>query len=77
MALATTEGKEAALKALAERRENKPEQINNGRLPAGSLMYFYCVSCGHQSDALPETYTCTPGKLCDECAALKDLGWLE
>ena len=77
MALATTEGKETALKALAERRANKPGQINNSELPAGAPMHFYCVSCGHKSDVLPEGYTCTPSKLCGECAALKKLGWLE
>jgi len=39
-------GKEAALKTLEERRANPPEQINNASLPAGSSMYFYCISCG-------------------------------
>ncbi len=77
MALATTDGREAALQALAERRANKPEQINDSQLPAGSPMHFYCISCGHQSDRLPENYTSPPKELCTECQALKDLGWLE
>jgi hypothetical protein len=75
--VATTAGKESALAALKQRRANQPSQINNASLPAGSPMYFYCISCGHLSDQLPESYTCTPKKLCEECQALKDLGWLE
>jgi uncharacterized OB-fold protein len=77
MTLATTDGKEAALKALAERRANKPEQIDNAALPAYSPMYFYCKACGHLSDVLPESYINPPKKLCEECRALKDLDWLE
>ena len=75
--LATTQGKEFALKALEERRKNKPEQIDNARLHAGSPMYFYCISCGHQSDVLPESYIGRPNRTCKECRALKNLGWLE
>ena len=75
--LATQQGKEFALAELKKRRENQPEQKNNSSLPAGFPMYFYCRSCGHLSDELPESYTGTPKKLCDECQALKDLGWLE
>ena len=70
---------EAALKALAERRQNKPKQIDNGRLRAGSPMYFYCRSCGHQSDCLDELYQPgpnTPKKLCAECQFMQDKGWL-
>lgn len=77
MALATMEGKEAALKALEERRDNRPEPIDNSSLPAGSPMHYYCVSCGHKSDTLPEAHVTPPKKLCDECQALSDLGWLE
>lgn len=77
MTLATTDGRDTALQALRERRENKPEQINNARLPPGAPMYFYCISCGHLSDTLPESYTTAPKKLCDECLAMKELGWLE
>ena len=77
---ATTKGKEFALKALEKRREGNAgkEKIDNSRLRAGSLMYFYCISCGDLADTLPEGYfLSTPKKLCDECRALKDLGWLE
>ena len=74
---ATEQGKEAALEALAARREMQPDQVDNASLPAGAPMYFYCVSCGHQSDVLPENYfLTTPKKLCAECQALKHMGWL-
>ena len=75
--LDTEQGKEAALKALAKRRKDKPKQIDNASLFAGSPMYFYCVSCGHESDVLPEDFLNRPKKLCAKCQALKDLGWLE
>jgi hypothetical protein len=74
---ATTGGKEIALKALAYRRENKPEKIDNGSLYAGSPMYYYCHTCGHLSDCLPETHWGAPSHICSECQALKNLGWLE
>lgn len=75
--LATTKGKEYALQQLEVRRSNQPKKINNSLLSAGSPMYFYCKSCGHLSDVLPESYVGKPKKLCDECQALKDLGWLD
>ena len=78
MALAIQQGKKSALEALQKRRDNQPKQIDNGSLYAGSPMYFYCISCGHLADTLPENYfLSTPNKLCDECQALKDMGWLE
>ncbi len=77
--LATTKGKEAALKALEDRRtENATkEKINNASLRAGSPMYFYCKACGALADTKPESYITPPKKLCDECQTLKDLDWLE
>ncbi|MBI2446440.1 MAG: hypothetical protein HYV51_01295 [Parcubacteria group bacterium] len=80
IALATEKGKYFALNALVKRRQEnaKKERINNSSLPAGSPIYFYCKSCGGLADTLPESYfISTPKKLCDECQALKDLGWLE
>lgn len=76
---ATTKGREFALQALAKRREenSKVEKIDNGSLPAGASMYFYCIGCGGVADVLPENYVSTPKKLCNECQALQDLGWLE
>jgi hypothetical protein len=73
----TQNGKKIALAALKERRLTKPAPINNARLPAGSAMYFYCISCGHESDVLPEGFINPPKKFCKECQALKDIGWLE
>ena len=77
--LATTKGKEFALKALAKRRKEnaKKEKIDNSKLHSGSPMYYYCICCDALADELPESHTSTPKKLCDECQALKDLGWLE
>lgn len=75
-ALATTKGKDLALKALVKRRwkNAKKEKIDNRSLYAGSSMYFYCKSCDGLADVLPESYTSLPKKLCDECQALEDLG---
>jgi hypothetical protein len=74
----TTQGREVALAALAERRANRPEPIDDASLPAGSPMHYYCLSCGHLADVKPEGWFRTlPRKLCDECQALADLGWLE
>ena len=77
MALASSQGKEHALAKLEERRKNQPRQIDNASLPAGSSMYYYCRSCGHSSDVLPESHWGAPKKLCGECQALKDLDWLQ
>jgi hypothetical protein len=73
----TQEGKEIALQALDARRADKPKQIDNSSLYAGSSMYYYCKVCGHISDVLPESYFGRPRQLCGECQALKDCGWLE
>lgn len=73
----TEQGKEEALKGLAKRRAHRPKQVDNGALYAGSPMYYYCKSCGHTADILPEEHTNRPRQLCKECQALKDCGWLE
>jgi len=72
----TVEGKEAALKALHERRIANADikRIRNDSLPAGAPMYFYCFSCGAQI-VVPESYV-TKSNLCGECEAMKELGWL-
>ena len=77
MALAIMEGKKAALEALAERRErNKTrERIDNSKGYAGDSMHFDCITCGGDIE-VPESYTNRP-KLCEECQALKEVGWLE
>ena len=75
--VATTRGRDYALVCLAWRRANRPDQVDNGKLHAGSPMYYYCKSCGHLADRLPETHMTVPRSLCGECQALKDLDWLE
>jgi len=75
--LSTTKGKKAALAALAERRSHQPERIDNSALVAGAPMYYYCICCGWLADTLPECHIFPPRKLCRECQALKDMGWLE
>ncbi len=70
-------GKDYAQEQLKHRRANRPKQIDNASLHAGSSMYFYCATCGALSDVLPEGYLGRPKKTCEECAALKEAGWLE
>ena len=74
---ATEQGREAALEALEKRRAHPPVKLDNASLPAGSPMYYYCRACGHLADTKPENWFLTlPKKLCPECQALQDLGWL-
>jgi hypothetical protein len=77
--LATEQGKDYALEQLKIRREINAtgERIDNSSLPAGSLMYFYCQTCGDLADTKPESYFTPPRRFCNECQALLDLGWLE
>jgi len=77
MTSATTQGKTVALKALKERRKanRNRESIDNASLYAGSSMHFDCLGC-NADISVPESYITRP-KLCAECQALKDLGWLE
>ena len=80
MALATTKGREFALEALARRRKENTDdkKIDNASLVAGSPIYYYCMSCNGLADTKPENWWMSPPKrLCDECQALKDLGWLK
>ena len=78
MALATTRGKEFALEELRLRREKNKgqEHIDDSKLYAGSPMHYYCIACDTVM-TLPESHICAAPKLCDECVALKSLGWLE
>ncbi|MFH0819515.1 MAG: hypothetical protein V1892_00620 [bacterium] len=77
--LATQKGKKYALKKLKKRRAQakKEGQIDDSTLPVGAPMHYYCESCGLIADVLPEAHIGSPKELCDECQALKDLGWLE
>ena len=77
--LATLGGRDYALMAFKKRRKEnaKKEKIDNSSLQAGSPLYFYCEACGGLADSLPENYLFSkPKKLCDECQALRDCGWL-
>ncbi len=75
-ALTTENGKQNSVNALNQRRSvNKKKcRVDNSSLPAGSPMYFYCISCGEEI-AVPENYINKPD-LCEECLAMKKLGWL-
>jgi len=75
----TEQGKKISLAALKQRRavSAQTEKIDNASLYAGSPMYFYCQSCGCNHATLPESYVTPPPRLCSECQALKDCGWLE
>lgn len=75
--LATEQGKEAALKALEERRaKNKGiKRIKNQDLHAGDPMYFYCIGCGEEI-VVDEGYI-TKSDCCPECTAMKKLDWLQ
>jgi hypothetical protein len=72
------EDRREARELLRQRREAsmRDGQIDNGRLWAGSPMYFYCKYCGQNTDVLPENYfLSTPRHICDECTSLIELGW--
>jgi len=77
MAFATMRGKKAALQALAERRKRSRsrERIDNSKSYVGNPMHFDCITCGGDI-VVPENYIKRP-KLCEECSALKEAGWLE
>lgn len=78
----TVKGKAFALNELKKRRETKPDIIEEPDYVDVFDEYdvlFYCVACGHISDVkkvgILKFY---PGKLlCNECQALKEVGWLE
>ncbi len=78
MELATAKGKKYALEQLKKRKkQNKDrEKINNANLYAGDMMHYYCIIC-NQEMVLFENHSCPAPKLCVECQALKDKGWLD
>lgn len=70
--------KAEALALLKERREHPPTKIDNASLHAGSPMYYYCRSCGWESDIKPEGWFLgKPKTLCDMCQYMADCGYLE
>lgn len=62
----------ARLLALQERQANRPEQVNNSLLRAGSPMYYYCKCCGHLAAVMDELHREAVPKFCPECKSLKD-----
>ena len=66
-----------ALEALKKRRSANQNKIriSNEDLPAGSPMYFYCISCAAELK-VPENFIVRP-RLCEDCKELKKMGWLE
>lgn len=69
--LMPTFDKDAALAALAQRREENRsrKRVDNAALYAGSPMYFDCVGCGEEI-VVPEDYV-TRHKFCPKCQTLK------
>ena len=68
--------KTLALAKLQKRKEKNQQikQINNGDLPAGADMFFYCDSCGGEI-RVPELYL-KRDRLCTLCKPLKAAGWI-
>lgn len=64
-----------ALKNYLERKdENMGKQRDNGSLPAGSPMFYYCRYCGVHTETLPELHTRTPNTRCTACRVLEEHG---
>ena len=57
------------------KKKNEGKQIDNGSLPAGSPMYYYCRKCGELVDTRPEVWVGNPPpKYCDSCQVLVQHG---
>lgn len=77
MIASTSQGKKAALKALAERRKDNKDRDwaeRTARGYAGSPMYFGCIAC-NGCIVVPENYLSKPN-LCKPCQDMKEMGWL-
>lgn len=56
----------------------KEVTADNSVLPVGWPMIFFCSACGWPTAILDEEYFLTrPSRLCAECKAMDDLGWLQ
>lgn len=64
---------------LANRRARHKNQkrIDNGALPAGSPMYYYCRGCGAPFEPWPEAHLDPAPRYCVPCWALAQHGLLE
>jgi hypothetical protein len=60
--------------ALEERRKlNIGGQVDNARLPAGAVMYYYCHCCGAKTAMLPEDWVENPpSRYCPDCEKLPE-----
>jgi hypothetical protein len=74
----TQYGRKTALEALRTRREHYKDVVlaDNSSFPAGSPRYFACIACGMTIVVKPPVPDTLP-KCCDECEALRYLGWME
>ena len=45
---------------------SKKERVDNGKLYAGSPMYYYCRLCGNEM-VLPEAHVCAAPRYCNDC----------
>ena len=77
MSSTTTQGKKAALRALAERREQNRDRppVDTASLSPGSDLHFNCLKCWSDI-VVPEGRVIRP-ELCLECLALRRHGWLD
>mgnify|MGYP000632417820 CR=1 FL=1 len=73
----TTFDSDLALKNYLERKdENRGKQRDNGSMPAGSPMYYYCRHCLVHTETLPELHIRAPRVVCNACKVLADHGCL-
>lgn len=57
-------------RTLEERRASAPEKVDQGKLPAGSPITYYCKSCGHITKVNPEDWwrdEDNPPRYCEWC----------
>ena len=68
-----------ALKKYAERlaANASKTKIDNGSLPAGSPMHYYCRFCGEPTETLPEGHLGRPRTACEPCQVLRDHGLID
>lgn len=67
------------LELLEKRREASiGKQVDNGSLPSGSPMYYYCRSCGVHVVTLPENWwKDPPPPHCEDCKPLIEEGVID
>jgi hypothetical protein len=68
---------ESAISALEIRRSDRPKQKDNASLHAGSMMYYYCRMCGHESDVRGEGDFSPVRHYCNSCEKMRTAGWVD